>query len=88
MDGETAERETMKTISVTVYLRIHDEEAFRRAARDEYKSILPPEDADDYLDPEKTSLGDCASILIDPSVSPARSEVLDSAAGEEYEDDL
>ena len=74
-------------MSVTIYLRIHDERDFRQAAAEQYKKDGPPsEDAGEYLDPEKTSLGECAIMLLDPGTSPAGSSILESVAGDEYDD--
>lgn len=68
-------------VSVTISLRIWDVEQFREAA---YKRALEDgmneEEAQEFKDEEKNSLGDCAIMLLDPGCGPAGSEIENSSA--------
>ena len=68
-------------VSVTIYLTVHDEEEFRSEARDRaLRDGLSIEEADAFKCDERTSLGECARMLIDPGLSPAGSQIEDSTA--------
>ena len=64
-------------------LNVHDEQAFREAAKAQaLKDGLSVEGADEFLDEEKQSLGDCAVMLIDPGISPDGADIVGSCAEE------
>ncbi|MBB5546527.1 hypothetical protein A8H39_00120 [Paraburkholderia fungorum] len=81
--SEVAEEEGRASISVTIELDIHDPAAFRHAA---YKRALDDnlgeDEAKEYLDAEKTSLGACAIMILDPGVSPDGASIENSSSDE------
>lgn len=68
-------------LSVTVELRIYDARAFRRAAYDRaLRDGLDHQQASEYLNCEKMSLGQCGMMLIDPGMSPDGASIEGSSA--------
>ena len=62
-------------------LNVYDEKEFRAAARERaLKDGLSTDAADEFLDEEKQSLGDCAVMLIDPGTSPDGADIVGSSA--------
>lgn len=73
--------EARETISVTVHLDIYDPATFRAEAYARaLKDGLDEEQAAEYLNPEKMSLGQCGIMLIDPGVSPDGAQIENSSA--------
>ena len=63
-------------VIVTIGLTVHDETAFRTAARNRALADgLDPEEAENYLDPDAYSLGACAQMILDPGVSPDGAQI-------------
>jgi hypothetical protein len=78
---EEADMAKDKEISVTIYLRVHDEEAFRRAARDRaLEDGVDESKCEDFLKASEKSLGECAIMLFDPGMSPDGADILDSVS--------
>lgn len=68
-------------ISVTIYLTINDEQAFRQAAHDRaLADDLGEEEAKEYLDAEAKPITDCAIMLLDPGISPPGSQIHESTS--------
>ncbi|MGF6604758.1 hypothetical protein P3T23_009514 [Paraburkholderia sp. GAS448] len=82
-EGEE-EQEGRTSISVTIELDVHDPAAFRQVA---YKRALEDgldeEDAKEYVDPKKMSLGACAIMILDPGVSPDGADIENSSSDEQ-----
>ncbi|MEY2152333.1 hypothetical protein AB7849_15615 [Rhodanobacter sp. 115] len=72
---------TAMELCISICLTVHDESAFREAARDRaLEDGLGDETANAYLDEEQHSLGQCAIMLLDPGVSPNGCQIIDSTA--------
>jgi hypothetical protein len=73
-------RQAKKTgVTVSIQLTVHDEKGFRAAAYDRALADgLSPKEAKTYLSGAKTSLADCAGMLIDPGTSPDGCDILGS----------
>lgn len=68
-------------IDVTIPIKVIDARAMRQAVHAKLLNRgLPVEDAAPYLDPTKTTLLTCATMLLDPGVSPPGTQIIDSVA--------
>lgn len=64
-------QESRSSVSVTIDLDVYDPAAFRRVAYNRaLEDGLDEEQASEYLDPDKMSLGECAAMILDPGASP------------------
>jgi hypothetical protein len=72
-----------KAVEVTVSLDVWDQRAFREAAYKRAMSDgLSEKEAKSYSSARKTSLGQCAIMLLDPGQSPAGADIIDSSSEE------
>lgn len=64
-------------VTLTMYLNVHDPEAFAKAAQERAiaEGVDPADAAETYT---TDNLGACAVMLIDPGMSPPGSEILDT----------
>jgi hypothetical protein len=77
------EEESRSSVSVTIELDVHDPTAFRRVAYNRaLEDGLEEEQAKEYLDREKMSLGACAIMILDPGVSPDGADIENSSSDE------
>jgi hypothetical protein len=68
-------------LSITIYVEVSDEAAFRREAHDRaIQDGLDEVEAACYLDEDEKSLGDCGIMLFDPGTAPAGASIIDSTA--------
>lgn len=78
---EECQVDTETSIKVSLFISVHDQEAFRQRAYSQALSEdLSEEDANVYLDKNLTSLGDCAIMIFDPGVSPNGCDIVESTA--------
>lgn len=70
-------------MSVTIELNVYDPKAFRTVAYERALSDgLDPDQASEYLDRNKMSLGECALMILDPGTSPIGAEIENSSHDE------
>lgn len=70
-----------KSVSVTLDMQVHDEAAFRLAARN-MAEASGDDDPERFLQEDDTTLGECAQMLYDPGEGHPGSTVMQST----YED--
>lgn len=69
---------THRSLSVTLDVVVHDEVAFREAAR-QMAVATGDEDPGRFLQEDDTTLGECAQMLFDPGESHPGSEIVQSS---------
>lgn len=78
-----AVEEGSANVSVTIELNVHDPAAFRQVAYNRaLKDGLDEEQAKEYLDPEKMSIGACGIMILDPGASPDGADIENSSSDE------
>lgn len=70
----------MGALMLQLHLNVFDDPAFRASARDRaLRDGASDEQAELFIDPERTSIAACAAMLFDPGAGPAGCEILEFA---------